>query len=91
MNKRNIISILLYPLGTILFILSNLSVVSGSPINLSYSQRVVFCGAAVCAIGAAPFIYQSKTKAALTLKFAISAVLIGCIFAFGGFAPNYMA
>lgn len=63
MKKRNVISILLYLLGAALFVISNSAVVSGSPIHLTYFQRVVLCGAAVCSIGTAPFIYQSKTRA----------------------------
>lgn len=62
MKKRNAISVLLYLLGVSLFVIANSSVVSGSPIHLTYFQRVVLCVAAVCSIGTAPFIYQSKTR-----------------------------
>lgn len=40
MKKRNVISILLYLLGVVLFVIANSSVVSGSPIHLAYFQRV---------------------------------------------------
>ena len=68
MKKRNVISILLYLLGAALFVISNSAVVSGSPIHLTYFQRVVLCGAAVCSIGTAPFIYQFKTRAGMVMK-----------------------
>lgn len=91
MKKRNVISILLYLLGAALFVISNSAVVSGSPIDLTYFQRVVLCGAAVCSIGTAPFIYQSKTRAGMVMKLIVAAALIWCIFAFGGFLNNSMA
>ena len=91
MKKRNVISILLYLLGAALFVISNSSVVSGSPLHLEYFQRVVLCSTAVCALGIAPFIYKSKTKTETIIKFVISMVFICCIFAFGGFANNSMA
>lgn len=91
MKKRNMISILLYLLGVVLFVISNSSVVSGSPIHLAHFQRVVLCGAAVCSIGTAPFIYKSKTRVETIIKFVIAVALICCIFAFGGFAKNSMA
>ena len=91
MKKRNVISILLYLFGAALFIISNSSVVSGSPIHLEYFQRVILCGAAVCSIGTAPFIYKAKTRAGMVIKFVIAAALICCIFAFGGFVNNSMA
>lgn len=91
MKKRNVISIILYLLGVILFIISNSSVVSGSPIHLEYFQRVILCGIAVGSIGTAPFIYKSKTRVETIIKFVIAVALICCIFAFGGFANNSMA
>lgn len=91
MKKRNVISILLYLLGIALFVISNYSVVSGSPIHLDYFQRVVLCGVAVCSIGTAPFIYKSKTRFGIVIKFIVAIVLIWCIFAFGGFVNNSMA
>ena len=89
--KRKVISALCYLLGVILFVVANSAVVSGSPIQLSYCQRVALCGAAVCSIGIAPFLYPSKTKVGTVIKFGIAMVLIFCIFAFGGFKPNHMA
>ena len=91
MKKENMISILLYLLGITLFIISNYSVVSGSPIHLAYFQRVILCGAAVCSIGTAPLIYKSKTRAGRVIRFIGAAALILCIFAFGGFINNRMA
>ena len=91
MKKRNVISIILYLLGVVLFIISNSSVVSGSPIHLEHFQRVVLCGIAVGSIGVAPFVYKSETRVGTIIKFVIAAVLICCIFAFGGFANNSMA
>lgn len=91
MKRRNAVSVLLYLLGVSLFVIANFSVVSGSPIHLTYFQRVVLCGAAVCSIGTAPFIYQSKTRAGMVMKLIVAAALIWCIFAFGGFLNNSMA
>lgn len=91
MKKRNVISILLYLLGVALFVISNSAVVSGSPIHLTYFQRIVLCGAAVCSIGTAPFIYQSKARAGKVMKLIVAAALIWCIFAFSGFMNNSMA
>lgn len=91
MKKRNVTSIFLYLLGAALFVISNFSTVSGSPIHFSYLQRVVLCSAAVFSIGAAPFIYASKTRAGAIVKFVLAVVLICCIFAFGGFVNNCMA
>ena len=91
MKKRNVISILLYLLGVVLFVISNSSVVSGSPIHLTYFQRVILCGTAVCSIGTAPFIYWSKTRVGMVMKLIIAVTLIWCIFAFGGFMDNSMA
>ena len=91
MKRRNAISVLLYLLGVALFVTANSSVVSGSPIHLTYFQRVVLCGAAVCSIGTAPFIFQSKTRVGLVMKLIITVILIWCIFAFGGFLNNSMA
>lgn len=90
MKRRNAISVLLYLLGVALFVTANSSVVSGSPIHLTYFQRVVLCGAAVCSIGTAPFIFQSKTRVGMVMKLIITVILIWCIFAFGGFL-NSMA
>ena len=89
--KRNVLSILLYLLGIALFVISNNSAVSGSPIHLEYFQRVVLCSAAVCSIGTAPFIYKSETRCGTVIKFLAAIVLIWCIFAFGGFVNNSMA
>lgn len=91
MKKRNVISILLYLLGVILFVISNSSAVSGNPIQLEHFQRIILCGIAVGSIGTAPFIYKSKTKVETIIKFAIAVALICCIFVFGGFANNSMA
>ena len=91
MKKRNVISILLYLLGVGLFVIANSAVVSGSPIHLTYFQRVILCSAAVCSIGTAPFIYQTKTKIGIAMKLIVASALIWCIFAFGGFADNSMA
>ena len=91
MKKRNVISILLYLLGVVLFVIANSSIVTGSPIHLEYFHRVVLCGAAVCSIGTAPFIYQSKTKIGMVIKLIVAVALIWCIFAFGGFVNNSMA
>ena len=91
MKRRNAISVLLYLLGVALFVTANSSVVSGSPIHRTYFQRVVLCGAAVCSIGTAPFIFQSKTRVGMVMKLIITVILIWCIFAFGGFLNNSMA
>ena len=91
MKKKNTTSILLYLLGVILFMIANSSVVSGSPIHLAYFQRVVLYSVAVCSIGIAPFIYTSKTKVGMVIKFIVTIVLIWCIFVFGGFVNNSMA
>ena len=85
MKKRNVISILLYLLGMALFVIANSAVVSGGPIHLTYFQRVILCSAAVCSIGTAPFIYQSKTRLGVVMNLIVAATLIWCIFAFGGF------
>lgn len=60
MKKRNVISILLYLMGSILFIISNLSVTSHSLIDLEYYQRIILCSIAVGSIAIAPFVYKSK-------------------------------
>ena len=91
MKRRNLISILLYLLGAILFIISNSSVVSGSPIHFEYFQRVIFCVVAVGSIALAPFVYKTKTAIGTIIKFIISIALILCIFAFGGFEDNVIA
>ena len=91
MKKRNVISVLLYLLGVVLFVISNFSAVSGSPIHLEHFLRVILCGIAVGSIGIAPFIYKSKTKVEAIIKFVIAVILICCIFAFGGFTDNSMA
>ena len=74
-----------------LFVIANSAVVSDSPIHLTYVQRVILCSAAVCSIGTAPCIFQTKTRVGMGIKFAVAAALIVCIFAFGGFAKNSMA
>ena len=89
--KRKVMGVVCYLLGVVLFVVSNSAVVSGSPIHLSYFQRVVLCGAAVCSLGAAPFLCPSKTRMGTVIKFGIAVVLICCMFTFGGFKPNYMA
>ena len=91
MKKRNAISVLLYLLGIALFVIANSAVVSGSPIHLTYFQRVILCSAAVCSIGTAPFMYQSKTSVGMVVKLILAGTLIWCIFAFGGFTNNSMA
>ena len=91
MKKRNVISILLYLLGIALFVIANSAVVSGSPIHMTYFQRVILCSAAVCSIGTAPFMYQSKTSVGMVVKLILAGALIWCIFAFGGFTNNSMA
>lgn len=60
MKKRNLVGIALYLLGVVLFVLSNSSIVSGSPIHLEYFQRVILCGVAVCSIGTAPCIFPDQ-------------------------------
>lgn len=89
--KRNALGVVCYLLGVVLFVAANSAVVSGSPISLSYGQRVLLCGAAVCSVGTAPFLYSSKTGVGTVIKFAIAAALICCIVALGGFKPNFMA
>ncbi len=91
MKKRNAVGILCYLLGTALFVIAQSAVVSGSPVELSYVQRVILCAAAVCSIATAPFLYQSKTKTGTVIRFVIAAALICCIFAFGGFKDNSTA
>jgi len=88
MKKSNMPGIALCLLGAVLFIISNWSVVSGSPIHLEHFQRVVLCSIAAALIGAAPFVYKAKTKCGTVLKFFAAAALIYCIFAFGGFENN---
>ena len=60
MKNRNLISILLYLLGVILFIISNSSGVSGSPIHLAYFQRIILCCAAVSSVAIAPLYIKQK-------------------------------
>lgn len=91
MKKRNLISILLYLLGVILFVISNSSGVGGSPINLEYFQRIILCSAAVGSIAIAPFVYKTKTAIGIIIKFVIAAMLIYCIFIFGGFRDHAIA
>lgn len=91
MKKRNLIGLLLYLLGVILFTISNASVVSGSPIQLEYFQRIILCGVAVCSIATAPFVYKTKTAVGMIIKFAIAAALICGIFVFRGFEDNRIA
>ena len=91
MQKRNVISIFLYLLGVALFVISNSSVVSGSPIHLAYFQRVILCSAAVGSIGIAPFVYKAKNAVGTITKLIVAVVLIYCMFAFGGFRDNTIA
>ena len=91
MKKRNVIGILLYLSGIVLFAISNSSTVSGSPIHLQYVQRVIICSIAVIFIGMAPFVYKSKTTVGILIKFAIAVLLVYCIFAFKGFEDNRIA
>ena len=91
MKKRNVISISLYLLGVALFVIANSTVVSGSPIHLTYFQRVILCSSAVCSIRMALFIYQSKTRVGMIMKFIVAVALIWCIFAFSGFMNNSRA
>lgn len=88
MKNRNLISILLYLLGVILFIISNSSGVSGSPIHLEYFQRVIFWSAAIGSVAIASFVYKTKTTYGTIIKFIIAAALIYSFFAFGGFKDN---
>jgi len=90
-KKRNLCGVLLYLLGMGLFLVSNLSVTSGSVIDLLYWQQVVLCSCAVGCLAAAPFVYVAKKTVGCILKFAISVLLIGCIFVFDGFTPNFIA
>ncbi len=91
MKRRNLISIFLYLLGAILFIISNSSVVSGSPIHFEFFQRVILCGVAVGSIAIAPFVYKTRSAIGTIIKFIIAVALIFCIFAFGGFEDNKIA
>ena len=91
MKKRNVIGILLYLFGIVLFVISNSSTVSGSPIHLQYVQRVIICSIAVISIGMAPFVYKSKTLVGMIIRFAIAVLLIYCIFVFKGFEDNRIA
>ena len=91
MKKRNVIGILLYLFGIVLFVISNSSTVSGSPIHLQYVQRVIICSIAVISIGMAPFVYKSKTTVGMIIRFAIAVLLIYCIFVFKGFEDNRIA
>ena len=91
MKKRNVIGILLYLFGIVLFVISNSSTVSGSPIHLQYVQRVIICSIAVIFIGMAPFVYKSKTTVGILIKFAIAVLLVYCIFAFKGFEDSRIA
>ena len=91
MKKRNVIGILLYLFGIVLFVISNSSTVSGSPIHLQYVQRVIICSIAVISIGMAPFVYKSKTTLGMIIRFVIAVLLIYCIFVFKGFEDNRIA
>ena len=91
MKKRNVIGIFLYLFGIVLFVISNSSTVSGSPIHLQYVQRVIICSIAVIFIGMAPFVYKSKTTVGMIIRFAIAVLLIYCIFVFKGFEDNRIA
>jgi len=90
-KKRNVISILLYLLGIILFLISNSSVTSHSLIDLEHYQRILLCSIAVASIAIAPFVYKSKTVVGTIIKFAVAVGLIYCIFAFKGFEDNRIA
>ena len=91
MKKRTVIGILLYLLGVVLFVISNSSVVSGSPIHLEHYQRIILCSVAVGSIAIAPFVFKAKSVVGTIVKFIITVVLIYCIFAFGGFEDNRIA
>lgn len=78
-------------MGAILFIISNSSVVSSSPIHFAHFQRVILCGVAVGSISIAPFVYKTKTAVGTIIKFIIAVALIFGIFAFGGFEDNMIA
>ena len=91
MKKRFAASVLFYLLGAALFLISQSATVSSSPIQLSYFHRLLLCGASVCFIGAAPFIPPARTRAGVAVRLAISAAMIGCIIAWGGFSNNAMA
>ena len=91
MKKRNVISILLYLLGIILFIISNSSVTNYSLIDLEYYQRILLCSVAVGSIAIAPFVYKAKTVVGIIIKFVITVGLIYCIFAYKGFEDNRIA
>ena len=91
MKKRNMISILLYLLGILLFYISNAPVTSHSLIDLEYYQRIIFCSVAVGCIAIAPFVYKSKNAFGTLIKFVVAVVLIYCIFAFKGFEDNRIA
>jgi len=88
MKKRNVISILLYLIGSVLFIISNLSVTSHSLIDLEYYQRIILCSVAVGSIAIAPFVYKTQNVVGTIIKFVVAVVLIYCIFAFKGFEDN---
>ena len=91
MKKRNVIGILLYLFGIVLFVISNSSSVSAGPIHSQYVQRVIICSIAVISIGMAPFVYKSKTTVGMIIRFAIAVLLIYCIFVFKGFEDNRIA
>jgi len=88
MKKRNVISILLYLIGSVLFIISNLSVTSHSLIDLEHYQRIILCSVAVGSIAIAPFVYKAQNVVGTIIKFVVAVVLIYCIFAFKGFEDN---
>jgi len=87
-KARAAISISLYLLGIILFIFSNASLVSGSSLHLVYGHRILLCSAAVISLATAPFVWKTTTSARTITKFFVAALLICCIFIFGGFADN---
>lgn len=91
MKKRNVISVFLYLLGIILFIISNASVTSHSLIDLEYYQRIILCSVAVGSIAIAPFVYKSKNIVGTIIKFIVAVILIYCIFALKGFEDNRIA
>ena len=90
-KRRIIVGVLLYLIGAALFIISNSSVVSGSPIALEYFERIILCSAAVITLAAAPFVYKTKTLAGTIVQFVIAAALICCIIIFNGFEDNRIA
>lgn len=91
MKNRNIVSVLLYLLGVILFLISNSSIVSGSPIHLDGYQRFILCGVAVVSIGIAPFIFKNQSIVGKIIKYLIALALIIGVVVFGGFDSNVIS